>query len=212
MTRRPLRLLYLALLALLAGTLASPVTAQQLGPEPFFLVAQPGMDSPAFQETVILVTPHLGRGHFGLIVNRPTSLSIGESVQGGEEFAASGDPLYFGGPVEQNGRLYLYRSRHRPAHSTPILERLHFGSLDRGGMGMLDVPDHRRNLRVFGGYAGWGPGQLSAEIGRGDWYVRPADVDMIFDVPPDQLWRSLLGGPGKSVRAPVSIGASPVSG
>jgi len=211
MTRRPLRLLYLALLALVAGALPPPVPAQQLGPEPFFLVAQPGMNSPAFQETVILVTPHLGRGHFGLIVNRPTSLSIGEAVRGGEEFAAAADPLYFGGPVEQNSRLYLYRGRRQPAHSTPIMARLHFGSLDRGGLGMLDVTDHRRNLRVFGGYAGWGPAQLSAEVGRGDWYVRPANIDMIFDVPPEQLWRSLLGGPGKSVRAPAQIGA-PASG
>lgn len=210
MMRRWIHAPMLALLALLLGA-GVPAAAQQLGPDPFFLVAQPGMDSPAFRETVILVTPHLGRGHFGLIVNRPTDFSIGESVRGGEEFAAAGDPLYFGGPVEQNSRLYLYRGRRRPAHSTPIMERLHFGSLDRGDLGMLDVDGHRRNLRVFGGYAGWGPRQLSAEIGRGDWYVRPAKVDMIFDVPPKQLWRSLLGGPGKSVQAPLRSGA-PASG
>ena len=202
MRRRWIQVPILALLAMLLGAGAAS-QARPLGPDPFFLVAQPDMDSPAFRETVILVTPHLGRGHFGLIVNRPTDLSIAESVRGGQEFAAAGDTLYFGGPVEQNSRLYLYRGRRRPVHSTPILERLHFGSLDSGGLGMLDVSDHRRNLRVFGGYAGWAPGQLPAEIGRGDWYVRPADVDMIFDVPPNQLWRSLLGGPGKSVRAPA---------
>ena len=210
MKRRYFNALVLALPVLLLGA-GRPLQAQPLGPEPFFLVAQPGMDSPAFRETVILVTPHMGRGHFGLIVNRPTDLSIAESVRDGREFAAAGDTLYFGGPVEQNSRLYLYRSRRRPVHSTPIMTRLHFGSLDRGGLAMLDVSDHRDNLRVFGGYAGWAPGQLPAEIGRGDWYVRPANVDMIFDVPPNQLWRSLLGGPGKSVRAPASAKA-PVSG
>ena len=210
MTPRP-RLLR-CLLALPALLLAGPLAAQGIHDGPFFLVARPGMDSPAFSETVILVTPHRARGHFGLIVNRPTDLDIADSVVGGDESRAAGDTLYFGGPVAQNERMFLYRGRSAPPRSSPILRRLHFGSLAAGDLRPLELPDHQRNLRVFGGYAGWAPGQLGAEIRRGDWYVRPADVDMIFDVPADQLWRSLLGGPGTSVRAPALGLPSPASG
>ena len=43
-------------------------------------------------------------------------------------------------------------------------------------------------LRVFIGYAGWGPGQLEAEIGRGDWTLAPADAAAIFEHRAEHPW------------------------
>jgi putative AlgH/UPF0301 family transcriptional regulator len=47
------------------------------------------------------------------------------------------------------------------------------------------------DLRVYAGYAGWGPGQLEAEIARGDWIVVREPPDPIFDAAPDTLWKKL---------------------
>ena len=44
---------------------------------------------------------------------------------------------------------------------------------------------------MYTGYAGWGPGQLDAEIARGDWIVAREGVDVVFDDAPDELWKKL---------------------
>ena len=38
------------------------------------------------------------------------------------------------------------------------------------------------------GYAGWGPGQLDAEMMTGAWGVAPADERLVFDEDPTQKW------------------------
>ena len=49
---------------------------------------------------------------------------------------------------------------------------------------------------MFHGYAGWGPGQLDAELARDDWFVAPAGIDDIFDTDADELWRRVLARKG----------------
>ena len=49
-----------------------------------------------------------------------------------------------------------------------------------------------QRLRVFAGYAGWSPGQLEKELRQEAWLTHPATPDLLFDVPPDALWRSIL--------------------
>jgi putative transcriptional regulator len=48
------------------------------------------------------------------------------------------------------------------------------------------------SLRVYAGYAGWGAGQLQAEIDEGAWYVVPAEPADVFDTDPEHLWRRVL--------------------
>ncbi|HEU5263546.1 MAG TPA: YqgE/AlgH family protein, partial [Gaiellaceae bacterium] len=55
-----------------------------------------------------------------------------------------------------------------------------------------------RRVRVFAGYAGWGPGQLDEELEEGSWIVEPALPDDVFTPEPDALWSDVLrrkGGP-----------------
>ena len=47
-------------------------------------------------------------------------------------------------------------------------------------------------MRIYAGYAGWIPGQLDAELARGDWIVTPADTESIFEAPPDEVWQELM--------------------
>ena len=43
------------------------------------------------------------------------------------------------------------------------------------------------------GYAGWGPGQLDAEIQQNAWLSVPADETIVFDGDHDTKWRRALG-------------------
>jgi putative transcriptional regulator len=49
----------------------------------------------------------------------------------------------------------------------------------------------QQRFRVFHGYSGWGPGQLEQEIAAGAWVVAAASPELLFDVPPDDLWDKL---------------------
>jgi putative transcriptional regulator len=42
------------------------------------------------------------------------------------------------------------------------------------------------------GYAGWGPGQLDAEIQQNAWLSAPADLPVLFDADDDTKWRRAL--------------------
>jgi putative transcriptional regulator len=48
------------------------------------------------------------------------------------------------------------------------------------------------SLRVFAGYAGWGPGQLRAEIDEGAWYVLAGEPTDAFLAEPERLWPAVL--------------------
>ena len=47
-------------------------------------------------------------------------------------------------------------------------------------------------LRVFAGYAGWGPEQLRDEIAEGSWYVVSGDDADVFAADTTMLWRDVL--------------------
>ncbi len=47
-------------------------------------------------------------------------------------------------------------------------------------------------LRVFAGYAGWGSGQLRAEVEEGSWHVVDSSPGDPFCPQPDRLWAEVL--------------------
>ena len=42
------------------------------------------------------------------------------------------------------------------------------------------------------GYAGWGAGQLEAEIARHDWFTAPAEPDLVFEAERGTVWERAL--------------------
>ena len=42
------------------------------------------------------------------------------------------------------------------------------------------------------GYAGWGPGQLEAEIQANGWLIAPADADIVFGHKDGEKWGAAL--------------------
>ena len=47
-------------------------------------------------------------------------------------------------------------------------------------------------VRIFAGYAGWGAGQLEAEMEQDSWIVEPARPEDVFTEEPEQLWETVL--------------------
>jgi len=49
-----------------------------------------------------------------------------------------------------------------------------------------------QKIRVFAGYSGWAPGQLEDEMKRNAWITHPANLDHVFAMEPEKLWRSVM--------------------
>lgn len=161
------------------------------------LVATPLLGDPNFRRTVVLVVEHEPEeGTLGVVLNRPTQVSLGQVLEPWTELATGPPVVFTGGPVAPTSALALARARGkgeplgwRPIEAGPEMSRI--------GLVDLDAPPEVlaadiTSLRVFAGYAGWGSGQLQAEIEEGAWYVLPGEPADLFMADPGQLWSSVL--------------------
>jgi putative transcriptional regulator len=89
------------------------------------------------------------------------------------------------------------------------------GVLAFGSIGFLtgDVEagarDDVRRARVFAGYAGWGPGQLEAEVEEGGWIREPAFPEDVFVERPEELWTSIMRRKGPEFAMLATMPADP---
>jgi putative transcriptional regulator len=156
------------------------------------LVATPVLADPNFSDTVVLVLDADGDGALGVVLNRPSPVPVAEVLEGWGEVVAEPEVLFKGGPVSVEGALAV--GLLRDEGDAPVGFREVSGRL---GIVDLDTPVELVNgslagMRIFAGYAGWGAGQLEAEIDEGSWYVVPAQAVDVFRVDPRELWRDVL--------------------
>ena len=157
-----------------------------------FLVAHPDMLDPRFQQTVILLLSHGKRGTLGLIINRPTRIQLSQALPNLEIPNKARHLLFFGGPVGINSLLFLVRSIAPPEQAAQVMADVYYSG-DRNTLERLLT--HQKDpdaLRLYAGHAGWGPGQLAAEIAQGDWLVAQGDAKTVFGKQPERLWPDLI--------------------
>jgi putative transcriptional regulator len=160
------------------------------------LVATPLLGDPNFRRTVILVVEDEPDGTLGVVLNRPTEVPVGQVLEPWTDLVTGPSVVFKGGPVSPNSALALALAR---GEDEPLGWRSLDGSsvMSRVGLVDLEAPpellaDGVTFFRVFAGYAGWGPGQLRAEIDEGAWYVLPGEPADAFFTDPERLWPSVL--------------------
>jgi putative transcriptional regulator len=163
------------------------------------LVATPALGDGTFARSVILLLDHDEDGALGVVVNRPTPVEVAEVLPAWQQYATTPGVLFQGGPVSLDSALGLAAVTSGDEDEPIGWRRV------AGGLALLDldvppevVVTDLSALRIFAGYAGWGAGQLEAELEEGAWYVVLAEPGDAFSADPDGLWRSVLrrqGGP-----------------
>lgn len=161
-----------------------------------FLIANEQITDPRFRDRVILLIQHDAQGSAGLVVNRASRLPLKTVLAEESRLAEKNKTLSYGGPVEPNTILALVKVRnHPPEPADVILDNIYLT-----GVGILDDwPDYNQEVidfRPFVGYTGWAPGQLVAEMERGDWKVVSADEQTIFTAKDESSWEVLRSEPG----------------
>lgn len=155
------------------------------------LVATPRLADPNFARSVVLVLDHDDDGALGVVVNRPSGLALNAVLPTWADTVVAPALLFAGGPVSTDSALAIGLAvRDLPDEGFKRLA---------GDYGLVDldvepweVAAGLAGVRVFSGYAGWGGGQLEAEIDEGSWYVVDALPSDVFTGRPEALWRSVL--------------------
>ena len=159
------------------------------------LLASPALHDPNFIRTVVLIGVHTEEGAMGVVLNRPSTVTVGEAVPQLEQAVGASDPVYLGGPVQPRSIVVLAEFEDPAPAGLIVLGRIGFPAHD-ADIEQLGEATSRR--RVFAGFAGWGEGQLDAEVDHGDWIAHPALPEDVFTVLPQELWSSVLQRKGGS--------------
>lgn len=160
-----------------------------------FLMAMPGMVGGEFAGTVVYICEHSEKGALGLVINRPTDLTLGnllEKIDLKLEIVAPARdaPVFFGGPVHTDRGFVLH---------SPVGK--YTSSIDLGDLALTTSRDVLQavaegagpdKLFVTLGYAGWGAGQLENELAQNSWLTVQADPRIIFGVPPEDRYPAAL--------------------
>lgn len=160
-----------------------------------FLIAMPGLEDETFARSVVYMCEHSERGAMGLIINKPSDISMRLLFEKVELPLRREDlmqnPVGHGGPVQTERGFVL----HEPMRTElPEQEGAAYASTLTvpGGLEMTTSRDvlealssgaGPRRVLVTLGYAAWGEGQLESELGENAWLTVQASVDVIFDVP-----------------------------
>jgi putative transcriptional regulator len=176
------------------------------------LIAMPSLGDPNFQRTVVLVGAHsIDEGAFGLVINRPLDLDLGEILAelGLERPTGELPAVLSGGPVEPGHGFVLFESGDRLPHEDDLV--LPDGLNVSGNTETLAdcaSGEHGGRYSLVLGYSGWYPGQLETEIEENSWLVAPVHTSIIFDVPYENRWVAALNSIGVDPGTIVDTGPS----
>ena len=164
-----------------------------------FLVAMPGLEDDNFSHTVSLMCEHNDKGAIGLIINRPTDLTLNAMLdQMGLKHEATDDAehvVFWGGPVQPERGFVVHHGPGGWESCMPIGNDL-FITTSRDVLAAIGQGRGPKQFLVTLGYAGWGAGQLESEILQNSWLNTPVDSTVLFTTPARSRWQSatrLLG-------------------
>ena len=153
---------------------------------------------------------HEHDGAFGLVVNQPTDISVQQIIESLDlTWTGDGqDVAWLGGPVNQATCWVLHEPRDdvRDEEGTrEIADGIYLSASVSAVTTIVENP--RGRLKFVLGYSGWGPTQLESEMAAGSWVNSDVTPELLFDIPPEQLWEASICRIGVS---PTSL--SPASG
>jgi putative transcriptional regulator len=141
------------------------------------LVAHPDLNDPDFGRSVILILNHDEGGTLGVnVAVAPVKGSICAS-----------------GPLPLPGPICLRKAEPGSDDSKPVGDSGYAVGPVRSRADLEAVPD---GGMVLVGYAGWGQGQLSDEMGMGAWFPTTTSLEAILKAAPADRWKLAADGAG----------------
>lgn len=169
------------------------------------LIAMPTLADPNFFQSVVLICQHTEEGAMGIIINRPTDISLGEILVHLEVKHSIGTnttdtdlmktPVFVGGPLQRERGFVIHEPFGKWESSAVISSDIEITS----SKDILEAISNGKGPEkkfVALGYAAWAPGQLEEEIMQNSWLSGPMDPNLIFEVSDDERWQAAAASIG----------------
>lgn len=161
-----------------------------------FLVANPKLNETPFRKAVIFLCQHDRKGAMGLIINHTIEPNLGDlfihmEISVAKGFARQKEPIFAGGPVQIETGYVLHSPPGHYKSSTLITDQL---ALTTSKDVLVDIADNKgpSTSLIALGYAAWREGQLERELANNDWFVLPANDELLFSTPISQRWSKAM--------------------
>lgn len=155
-----------------------------------FLIALPSLRDPNFARTVTYLCEHTPEGAMGIVVNRPSALTL-EDILASMEIEPGPEtpdlPVFNGGPVQPERGFLLHSPADRWQSTLEVTDEIAI-TTSRDILQALAQGQGPDEVLIALGYAGWGPGQLERELQQDSWLVAPASLEIIFHTPVEERW------------------------
>jgi putative transcriptional regulator len=138
------------------------------------LLSTDALEDPNFKTTIVLLCIYNKEGVIGLVLNRPSSMPIGEVFDVGELFRFDKRSFYIGGPVQQDALHIIQLADTGAQNAYLVAPKVHLGGEWTSVEDILN--ESVATTRLFLGYSGWSCGQLEAEIREGAWEAYTIDT------------------------------------
>jgi putative transcriptional regulator len=168
-----------------------------------FLIAMPNLEDPNFNESVTYVCQHDDQGAVGIVVNRPGHFTFADifSRLGIEcEHSERAESLVLtGGPVEPERGFVLHDASGEYESTISVGDNVSLTASRDVLEALADGKGPQQALLALG-YAGWGAGQLEAEIAANSWLSVEASSEVLFDTPYADRWTAAADLIGIDIR------------
>ena len=159
---------------------------------PALLLSMPQLTDPNFNRTVVLLCRHNEEGAFGLVVNRPITTSGRVVINLDPPVSTERElEVWLGGPVEPERSWMLVGSGEPEDEALLVAEGIRLSTSPELLRRLLTAEPPPRTRLVLG-YAGWGPGQLEAELQASAWLMGDVDGAFLFETPAETMWEAAI--------------------
>lgn len=166
------------------------------------LIAMPGLDDPSFSHTVTLICEHTDEGCFGVTINRPMDMTVGDLLKqlsiDSIEQALLDCSAVNGGPVQSNQGFVLHDTSRAWEGTLQVSENLAITS-SRDILDDIAAGNGPDNFLLALGCASWSPGQVEDELRQNVWLTCPVNHQILFDTPYEERWEKSAGTLGIDV-------------
>jgi len=173
------------------------------------LIASPTLNDPNFARTVVLICEHSDEGSMGLVVNRPSEVALSEALAGVAPPPLPEARLFLGGPVQRQALLVLHRIPSAVPGAQGVADGISIGGDMRELLQALAAGPPPAEIRFYAGYAGWGAGQLAAELETGSWITCPGTAAHVFASDSEHLWERVLRELGPEYARLITVPLDP---
>ncbi|MDP9107513.1 MAG: YqgE/AlgH family protein [Pseudomonadota bacterium] len=159
----------------------------------------PSLTDPVFGGTVIYLCEHNAHGALGLIINKPTDMTmqvlferVDLQLEINPQHPTLPDhPVMFGGPVQLERGFVLHSPVGMFSSMMQVTDAIAL-TTSKDILEAVAAGGGPQRLLVTLGCSGWSAGQLEEEIIRNGWLTVSADPSIIFDLPVEQRFTAAM--------------------